>query len=130
MDWFSAPVRGCQQPENPSYEPKGSCGTCKNCCTTHWLPEAEREKCSFLGEKGCTIYGGIWWDHFNCGRYPATPNVVAAYSCPRFAWLDEPAVGQPRKKLPVAAPQPAQPEPAVPALPVAAFVPLPLAPSR
>jgi hypothetical protein len=65
--------------------PRGSCGSCRNCCTTAWLPEEKRVNCPFLlATGGCRIYGGIWWDYFNCGRYPARPQAVAYYSCPRF----------------------------------------------
>jgi hypothetical protein len=85
MDWSAPPVRGCTLPQAPAYEPKGSCGTCRNCCTTHWLPEEKRVSCNFLVKSGCSIYGGLYWDYFNCGRYPAQPMALASYSCPRFA---------------------------------------------
>ncbi|MBI3725504.1 hypothetical protein HY251_16360 [bacterium] len=96
VDWSSPPVRSCQTKERSEHFPRGSCGTCKNCCTTGWLPEGKRLACPFLGEGGCTIYGGIYWDYFNCGRYPATPAAVSHYSCPRFEGL---LTGAPRAAL-------------------------------
>lgn len=85
LPWLSAAaVRRSPVAERADHEPKGSCGTCKNCCTTHWLPAAEREDCPYLGPHGCRVYGGLWWDFFNCGRYPATPAMVPVYDCERF----------------------------------------------
>lgn len=84
MSWTTPTVRKAPLPERLDFPTPGSCGTCKNCCTTHWLPPAEREACGFLGEKGCTIYGGMWWDHFNCGRYPADFPHTQVYDCRRF----------------------------------------------
>lgn len=92
VDWTSDPIRSCKRPENPGYEPQGSCGTCQNCCTTNWLPAAERQSCPFLASKGCRIYGGVYWDYFNCGRYPTTANAVSSYSCPRFEGIFAPGM--------------------------------------
>jgi hypothetical protein len=84
LSWFSHTVRKAPLPERLDFPARGSCGTCRNCCTTHWLPEAERETCSFLGERGCNAYGGVWWDYFNCGRYPADFHLTSVYDCRRF----------------------------------------------
>jgi hypothetical protein len=98
VDWSSTAVRRCERPERADHQPRGSCGTCTNCCETHWLPEAKRTKCPMLGERGCLAYGGVYWDFFNCGRYPAVPGAVSAYSCPRFEGILKP------RQLPIAAP--------------------------
>ena len=84
VDWGSGPVRSSPTRERPDAPTPGTCGTCKACCTTSWLPEAERLYCPFLGKRGCRIYGGVYWDHFNCGRYPYTPAASLHYDCPRF----------------------------------------------
>lgn len=84
VDWHAPAVRGCPREENAAYEPKGSCGSCKNCCTTYWQPPEQRKSCPMLSATGCMIYGGLYWDHFNCGRYPAEPSAVSHYGCPRF----------------------------------------------
>ena len=86
LDWALGPVRRASLPESPSWNARGSCGTCRNCCTTHWLPEKERLTCAFLQPNGfCGVYGGIWWDYMNCGRYPAEPAFTKYYDCQRFA---------------------------------------------
>lgn len=84
-DWLSGPVRRAGVTERPDWRAKGSCGTCRNCCTTHWLPEPERHTCQFLEPNGnCGAYAGVWWDYLNCGRYPAHPAFTAYYACQRF----------------------------------------------
>lgn len=85
MDWRSPPVRHAQHRERAEYRPKGSCGTCNNCCKTSWLPPAEQIACPFLGDNRCTIYGGLCWDYFNCGRYPTGEPELRVYACPRFS---------------------------------------------
>ncbi|MHC4393073.1 MAG: hypothetical protein ACYS22_17410 [Planctomycetota bacterium] len=82
IKWGSKPIRGANVTERADYADKGSCGSCRNCCTTHWLPEPVA--CPFLGDDGCRIYGGVWWDYMNCGRYPAEPVNTIVYDCPRF----------------------------------------------
>jgi hypothetical protein len=84
IDWRSGPIRSSVGKERADWGQRGTCGTCQKCCTTNWLPEGERVSCPFLGASGCTIYGGVYWDYFNCGRYPVKPEGVAAYACPRF----------------------------------------------
>jgi len=84
VGWGSAPVRNARATERPDYPSKGSCMSCRNCCTTSWLPPAERFSCPLLGPDGCRIYGGVYWDYFNCGRYPYRPKDTRAYECPRF----------------------------------------------
>ena len=96
VDWSSPPVRSCQGRERVDHFPRGSCGTCKNCCTTNWLPEKDRLTCPYLTAQGCSIYGGIYWDYFNCGRYPSTPSAVDFYACPRFEGITKrPVVATP-----------------------------------
>lgn len=82
--WRSPPMRHAKHEERADYQPKGSCGTCSNCCKTSWLPPAKQVACPFLAKNGCTIYGGIFWDYFNCGRYPTGEPEVRVYNCPRF----------------------------------------------
>ena len=82
--WCSPPVRHTRHEERIDYRPKGSCGTCSNCCKTSWLPPAEQVACPFLDNNKCTIYGGLFWDHFNCGRFPAAEPELHVYKCPRF----------------------------------------------
>ncbi len=85
LSWVrEGPVRRSPLAERAGHFPAGMCGTCKNCCTTHWLPEGEREDCPYLGPDGCRVYGGLWWDYFNCGRYPATAAHLRIYDCKRF----------------------------------------------
>lgn len=84
VEWTARPIRSAPVRERSDYRTPGSCGTCRNCCTTHWLPEAQRAECPFLGKDGCRVYGGLWWDYYNCGRYPARARDVRAYDCPRF----------------------------------------------
>jgi hypothetical protein len=84
MSWLSAPVRRSPLPERSDHATRNSCGACRNCCTTHWLPEAEKVVCPLLSEAGCTVYAGIYWDYFNCGRYPAEPPHTRIYDCERF----------------------------------------------
>ncbi len=84
VDWRSPPVRRATRAERPDWLAPGGCGTCKNCCTTSWLPPRQAASCPFLGQAGCTVYGGVFWDYFNCGRYPDKPQVIAAYGCARF----------------------------------------------
>ena len=78
------PVRRADWPEQPSWSPPGSCGTCRQCCATPWLQPEKSVTCPFLGEKGCQVYGGVFWDYGNCGRYPESPEGVTAYRCPLF----------------------------------------------
>ncbi len=92
VEWRSPPVRRAHVKERNDYHPKGSCGTCTNCCKTSWLPPVEQVACPFLNDSRCTIYGGLYWDYFNCGRYPTTDPEIRVYGCPRFA---------PRTELPV-----------------------------
>ncbi len=88
IEWMSGPVRKSPGVERPDWLTKGSCGSCRNCCTTAWLPEEKRVSCPFLlAQGGCGVYGGLFWDYFTCGRYPASPEKVAYYSCPRFEGL-------------------------------------------
>ena len=82
--WSDPPIRSSVTSQRMDYQPAGSCGTCQNCCTTHWMPPLERQSCPLLGAEGCTVYGGLYWDYFNCGRYPSTPPDTLAYDCPRF----------------------------------------------
>lgn len=84
VDWLSPPVRGAKFPENTSWSPQGSCGTCSQCCSTVWLPEPERISCPMLTDKGCGVYGGKFWDYFNCGRFPVAQAWADSYACPRF----------------------------------------------
>lgn len=84
VDWLSPPVRRASWPEQPSWATPGSCGTCRQCCATPWLPPEQSVACPFLGEKGCQVYGGVFWDYGNCGRYPESAQGVRAYRCPRF----------------------------------------------
>ena len=84
IDWGSAPIRNAKATERQDYEHRGSCMSCRNCCTTTWLPPAEQLTCPLLGPEGCRIYGGVYWDYFNCGRYPYRPKDTQAYGCPRF----------------------------------------------
>jgi hypothetical protein len=85
LDWFTGPVRRASLPERPDWHARGTCGTCRNCCTTHWLPEPERATCPYLEPSGfCGAYGGVWWDYLNCGRYPAEPAFTKYYDCQRF----------------------------------------------
>jgi hypothetical protein len=98
VDWSAPPARRTLGVERPDWPTKGTCGTCMKCCSTTWLPEGKRATCPFLGAKGCTIYGGLYWDYFNCGRYPAIPEGVSYYECPRFV-----GVFEPRPRLPVVA---------------------------
>lgn len=85
VDWFSPPVRGAKFPENDDWRPQGSCGTCRQCCSTVWLPEQDRVNCPFLTDKGCGVYGGMFWDYFNCGRFPIDIGWADSYACPRFS---------------------------------------------
>ncbi|NIP45785.1 MAG: hypothetical protein GWN21_05290 [Gammaproteobacteria bacterium] len=82
--WRSPPMRHARHSERDDYQPKGSCGTCSNCCKTSWRPPAEQVACPFLGENHCMIYGGLFWDYFNCGRYPTGQPELRVYACPRF----------------------------------------------
>jgi hypothetical protein len=82
--WRSPPVRHAQHEERTDHHPKGSCGTCNNCCKTSWLPPADQIACPFLGKNYCMIYGGLFWDYFNCGRYPTGEPELRVYACPRF----------------------------------------------
>lgn len=94
--WRSPPIRRAHVEERNDYRPRGSCGTCNNCCKTSWMPAAEQVACPFLGNNGCTIYGGLHWDYFNCGRYPSTDPEIRVYGCPRFTIATE--IGVPRPK--------------------------------
>jgi hypothetical protein len=88
LDWIrEPPVRRSPLTERPGHAPKGSCGTCRNCCTTFWEPPGRRAPCPYLAlESGqCNAHAGLWWDYFNCGRYPASPAVLPIYDCGRFA---------------------------------------------
>lgn len=84
LSWRSPAIRFSDARERSDYAPRGSCGSCCNCCTTHWLPGGERAVCPLLGDDGCMVFGGLYWDHFNCGRYPYKPIDTRAYDCPRF----------------------------------------------
>lgn len=92
VGWFSPPVRRASWPDRPGWTPAGACGTCRKCCSTSWLPPEKAVSCPFLGESGCQVYGGVYWDYFNCGRYPESPVAIEAYRCPRFL----PVVSPPR----------------------------------
>lgn len=83
-DWRSPPLRQTRARERADYFPRGSCGTCSKCCRTSWLPPAKQVACPFLGDDGCTIYAGLYWDYFNCGRYPTGEPELRVYACPRF----------------------------------------------
>jgi hypothetical protein len=84
-DWLSGPIRRAQLPERHDWANRGSCGTCRNCCTTHWLPPEERLTCPLLSAGGyCGVYAGVWWDYLNCGRYPVEPAFTKYYDCKRF----------------------------------------------
>lgn len=115
VDWTAPPVRRSLGRERADWANKGGCGTCMQCCSTTWRPEGQRVSCPFLGGKGCTIYGGLYWDYFNCGRYPAEPAGVAYYGCPRFEGIFEPrkvpeaASAEPRRLPVLAASAPAHP---------------------
>lgn len=102
VGFFDPPVRSSGMAERADWGTTGGCGSCRNCCTTNWLPEDERTACVFLGERGCRVYGGVWWDHFQCGRYPAQEWQLAVYRCERF---EEPAPKPPRA-LPMAPREP------------------------
>lgn len=84
VDWFSPPLRRAAFRENVAWTPRGSCGTCRQCCSTTWLPEPDRVFCPFLTERGCGVYGGLFWDYFNCGRFPVDISWADSYACPRF----------------------------------------------
>lgn len=84
VDWLSPPVRGARFQENAGWSPQGSCGTCSQCCSTVWLPEPERTPCPLLTDTGCGVYGGVFWDYFNCGRFPVDQAWADSYACPRF----------------------------------------------
>jgi hypothetical protein len=109
VDWRTPPVRRTLGVERADWSSKGACGTCQKCCSTVWRPEGKRATCPFLGERGCTIYGGVYWDYFNCGRYPVEPLHVSYYECPRFVGVFDKPVAP--RKLPVLV----QSSPAIPA---------------
>ena len=85
-DWRSPPMRRTHARERADHSPRGSCGACTKCCRTSWLPPAEQVACPFLGDLGCTIYGSLYWDYFNCGRYPTGEPELRVYACPRFTF--------------------------------------------
>ncbi len=64
--------------------PDQPCGTCKNCCSTTWLPLEKQLPCPLLSTTGCGVYKGIIWDYMNCGRYPFNRESVEFYQCPRY----------------------------------------------
>src|SRR5688500_9711616 len=37
MSWFAPPVRRAPLAEVRDHSTPGSCGSCTNCCTTHWM---------------------------------------------------------------------------------------------
>lgn len=84
--WTSPPMRRTRTEERADHRPRHSCGTCTNCCRTTWLPPEERVACPFLDNNRCTIYGGLYWDYFNCGRYPIGEPELRVYECPRFTF--------------------------------------------
>lgn len=83
--WRSPPSRHTICEERIDHRPRGSCGTCRNCCTTFWLPPSEQVACPFLEDQGCSIYAGVLWDYFNCGRYPINEADLRLYDCSRFS---------------------------------------------
>jgi hypothetical protein len=89
LSWNAPARRHTEASERQDYGSPGSCGSCQNCCTTYWDADKARP-CPFLNEQGCGIYGGLWWDHSNCGPYPKTQNQIQAYNCPRFHILPDP----------------------------------------
>lgn len=89
-DWFSPPQRQTTYQGDRHLHPANPCGTCNNCCTTHWRAREKRVNCPLLGENGCLSYQGIIWDYSSCGRYPFNQSSIDAYQCPRFVVQEQP----------------------------------------
>ena len=69
--------------------PVDSCGDCNRCCTYV-------VKCCFLDEsrKKCLSYGSLFWRFFNCGRFPASREMLLSCGCKKYEAVEEDSLNQ------------------------------------
>lgn len=56
-----------------------SCGECSACCTL-------TSNCCFRDKSThkCRCYGSLFWNYFNCGRFPTSQEQLEHYGCKKF----------------------------------------------
>ncbi len=66
-----------------SWEFGDSCGNCNECCTLL--------NCFFLDKenKRCLCYDSLFWNYFNCGRFPVNAKHIEYHKCPRFEVINK-----------------------------------------
>lgn len=57
------------------------CNMCARCCTEIRCPMLDR------ATNRCRSYDSLFWQYFNCGRYPLNEKQIRYYGCPKWEMI-------------------------------------------